>query len=92
MVDPFDAKLIQPEATSRCIRIVASAIIFDRTIVKEATSLFKYYLGIAIMCALFALTALFFSANAATLATVFLGMAGAFVAIAFVTSGPESRW
>lgn len=54
--------------------------------------MFKFYTGIAIMCALFALMAVFFSASAATLATVFLGMAGAFIAIAFVTSGPKSRW
>ncbi|MCL6442828.1 MAG: hypothetical protein K6T83_05110 [Alicyclobacillus sp.] len=54
--------------------------------------MFKYYLGIAIMCSLFAVLALFFSQNAPTLATIFLGMAGAFVAIAFVTSGRQSRW
>ncbi|MCL6625025.1 hypothetical protein [Alicyclobacillus shizuokensis] len=54
--------------------------------------MFKYYLGIAIMCAFFAILALFFSQHAATLATVFLAMGGAFVAIAFVTSGPEHRW
>ncbi|MCL6592405.1 MAG: hypothetical protein K6T31_00380 [Alicyclobacillus sp.] len=54
--------------------------------------MFKYYCGIAIMCAFFAVLALFFSANASTLATVYLGMAAAFIAIAFVTAGPESRW
>ncbi|MCL6631277.1 MAG: hypothetical protein K6T63_01470 [Alicyclobacillus herbarius] len=54
--------------------------------------MFKYYLGIAIMCVFFALTALFFSQHAATLATIFLAMSGAFVALAFVTSGPEHRW
>lgn len=54
--------------------------------------MFKYYLGIAIMCALFAVVAVFFSEHAATLATIFLGMGGAFLAIAFVTAGPESRW
>jgi len=54
--------------------------------------MFKYYLGIAVMCALFSIMALFFSQDASTLATVFLGMAGAFIAIAFVTSGRESRW
>jgi uncharacterized membrane protein len=53
---------------------------------------FKYYLGIAIMCAIFAVLALFFSAHAATLASIFLGMGGAFLALAFVTSGPEHRW
>lgn len=54
--------------------------------------MFKYYLGIAIMCGLFALTALFFSQHAPTLATIFIGMGGAFIALAFVTSGRESRW
>jgi hypothetical protein len=53
---------------------------------------FKYYTGIAIMCTIFAVMALFFSQHAPTLATIFMGMAGAFVAIGFVTSGRESRW
>lgn len=44
------------------------------------------------MCVIFAVMAIFFSADAATVAVVFLAMAGAFLAIAFVTSGPESRW
>lgn len=56
------------------------------------STLFKYYMGICIMCVIFAITALFFSANAGTLAVVYLAMAGAFLAIAFVTSGRESRW
>jgi len=55
-------------------------------------AVFKYYTGIAIMCMIFALMAVFFSLQAATLATVFIGMAGAFVAIAFVTSDAKSRW
>ncbi|MCF8563698.1 hypothetical protein LLE49_02950 [Alicyclobacillus tolerans] len=54
--------------------------------------MFKYYLGIAIMCAIFSVLAVFFSAHAATLATIFLAMAGAFIAVAFVTSGREHRW
>lgn len=54
--------------------------------------MFKFYLGIAIMCGLFAVAALFFSQHAPTLAAIFLGMAGAFVALAFVTSGREARW
>jgi len=54
--------------------------------------LFKFYLGIAIMCVIFSVAAVFFSEHSATLATVFLGMSGAFVAIAFVTSGREHRW
>lgn len=54
--------------------------------------MFKYYLGIAIMCAFFSVLALFFSVDATKLATIFLGMCGAFIAIAFVTSGREHRW
>lgn len=54
--------------------------------------MFKYYLGIALMCGIFALVALFFSAHAPTLASIFVGMGGAFLALAFVTSGRESRW
>ena len=54
--------------------------------------MFKYYTGIAIMCVVFAVMALFFSEAATTLATIFMGMAAAFVAVAFVTAGPESRW
>lgn len=55
-------------------------------------TLFKYYFGIGIMCTIFSVMALFFSEHAGTLATIYLGMAGAFLAIAFVTSGSESRW
>jgi hypothetical protein len=55
-------------------------------------NLFKYYMGICVMCLIFAVVALFFSANAGTMAVVYLSMAGAFLAIAFVTSGRESRW
>ncbi|MCL6453271.1 MAG: hypothetical protein K6T78_06515 [Alicyclobacillus sp.] len=54
--------------------------------------MFKYYTGIAIMCVIFALMAVFFSEQAATLATIFLGMAGAFIAIGFVTGGRDARW
>jgi hypothetical protein len=53
---------------------------------------FKYYTGIAIMCSIFAILAVFFSANPIVLTTIFLSMAGAFLAIAFVTSGSEHRW
>jgi hypothetical protein len=53
---------------------------------------FKYYTGIAVMCTIFAVMALFFSANAPTLAAIFMAMAGAFVAIGFVTSDRKSRW
>lgn len=54
--------------------------------------MFKYYTGVGIMCMIFALMAVFFSEQAATLATVFIGMAGAFIAIGFVTSDAQSRW
>ncbi|BCJ85769.1 hypothetical protein skT53_07540 [Effusibacillus dendaii] len=54
--------------------------------------LFRYYLGIAIMCLAFALFAMFLSANPAAVASIYVGIAGAFLAIAFITSGPESRW
>ncbi|WP_200759845.1 hypothetical protein [Effusibacillus dendaii] len=54
--------------------------------------MFRYYLGIAIMCLAFALFAMFLSANPAAVASIYVGIAGAFLAIAFITSGPESRW
>ncbi|MFC4767334.1 hypothetical protein [Effusibacillus consociatus] len=56
--------------------------------------MFRYYLGISIMCAVFALFSLLLAhaESAAALATIFVGIAGAFLAIAFITSGPESRW
>lgn len=52
--------------------------------------MFRYYTGIAIMCVVFALLAVFFSDHAITLTTIFLSMAAAFMAIAFVTA--DSRW
>ena len=54
--------------------------------------MYRYYMGIAIMCMMFALFGILLSANAAAYATITLGFAGAFLAIAFITSGPESRW
>jgi hypothetical protein len=59
---------------------------------KGCRRMFKFYLGISIMCALFAVLAIFFSDKASTVTSIFLGMTGAFMAIAFVTSGKESRW
>jgi hypothetical protein len=53
---------------------------------------FRYYLGISIMLAIFAVFSLFLSTNPAAVATIYIGIAGAFLAIAFITSGPESRW
>ncbi|GAX91820.1 hypothetical protein [Effusibacillus lacus] len=54
--------------------------------------MFRYYLGISIMCVIFAVFALFLAHEPAALATIFVGIAGAFLSIAFITSGPESRW
>lgn len=54
--------------------------------------MFKYYLGLAIMCVIFAVMAVFFSEHGPTLTTIFLAMAGAFVALGFVTNGRASRW
>ncbi|MGZ4106104.1 MAG: hypothetical protein ACXVDJ_11350 [Tumebacillaceae bacterium] len=54
--------------------------------------MFRYYLGIAIMCVVFAIFSVILSDNAAAMSTVMVGFAGAFMAIAFITSGPESRW
>jgi hypothetical protein len=59
---------------------------------KGVILMFKFYMGLAIMCAIFSIMAVFFSDHGAALATVFLGMGGAFMAIAFVTANPESRW
>ncbi|QQE76894.1 hypothetical protein [Alicyclobacillus sp. SO9] len=52
--------------------------------------MFRYYTGIAIMCVVFAVMALFFSDHRTTMTTIFLAMAAAFEAIAFVTA--DSRW
>lgn len=54
--------------------------------------MFKYYLGLAIMCVIFSVMAAFFSDHGTTLTTIFLAMGGAFVALGFVTSGRASRW
>ena len=54
--------------------------------------MYRFYMGIALMCLMFAVFGLLLSFNSAAFATVMLGFAGAFLAIAFITSGPESRW
>ena len=54
--------------------------------------MFRYYLGVAIFCLVFAVFSIFIAANAAALIAIFLGLAGVFLTIAFITSGPESRW
>lgn len=54
--------------------------------------MFRYYFGISLMCLLFAVVALLLSQATATVAIIFVGIAGAFLSIAFITSGPESRW
>lgn len=53
---------------------------------------YRYYMGIAIMTLLFAVFGMILSENAAAFTTIMVGFAGAFAAIAFITSGPESRW
>ena len=54
--------------------------------------MYRYYMGIAIMTLLFAVFGMILSENAAAFTTIMVGFAGAFAAIAFITSGPESRW
>ncbi|PWK14409.1 hypothetical protein C7459_105166 [Tumebacillus permanentifrigoris] len=54
--------------------------------------MYRYYMGIAIMCVVFAAFGVLLSEHAAAYATIIFGFAGAFMAIAFITSGPESRW
>jgi hypothetical protein len=49
-------------------------------------------MGIAIMCIIMASFGVLLSEHAAAYATIIVGFAGAFMAIAFITSGPESRW
>jgi hypothetical protein len=44
------------------------------------------------MCVVFAIFSMFLATNAAAITTIFIAIAGAFLTIAFVTSGPESRW
>lgn len=54
--------------------------------------MYRYYMGIAIMALIFAGFGILLSDHAAAFATILVGFAGAFMAIAFITSGPESRW
>ncbi|MGB8955511.1 MAG: hypothetical protein WCC10_09055 [Tumebacillaceae bacterium] len=54
--------------------------------------MYRYYMGIAIMSLFFGLFGMILSENAAAFSTIMVGFAGAFMAIAFITSGPESRW
>ncbi|TCP59493.1 hypothetical protein EV586_101712 [Tumebacillus sp. BK434] len=54
--------------------------------------MYRYYMGIALMCLVMAVFGLLLSVNAAAFATILVGFAGAFLAIAFITAGPESRW
>jgi hypothetical protein len=54
--------------------------------------MFKYYLSIAIFCVILTIFTILLSDHAVTLATIFMGFAGAFLAISFITSGSESRW
>ncbi|HEU4963446.1 MAG TPA: hypothetical protein VFV52_06225 [Bacilli bacterium] len=54
--------------------------------------MYRYYLGIAIMCVVFAVFALLLASKPVLLAAIFTAFAGGFLAIAYITSGPESRW
>lgn len=54
--------------------------------------MYRYYMGIAIMSLIFGLFGMILSNNAAAFSTIMVGFSGAFMAIAFITSGPESRW
>lgn len=55
--------------------------------------MFRFYFGVGIMCVIFSVVSLLLSnIGGEMLATVFIAMGGAFLAIAFVTSGPHSRW
>ena len=59
---------------------------------KGGIPVYRYYMGIAIMSLFFGLFGMILSENAAAFSTIMVGFAGAFMAIAFITSGPESRW
>lgn len=54
--------------------------------------MFRYYLGISFMSLIFFVFALLLSHDAAKVATIYVGFAAAFLAVAFISSGPESRW
>lgn len=54
--------------------------------------MYRYYLGVAMVMLVIAGFSFVLSAHAAAVATVFVGLAAAFVAVAYITSGQESRW
>lgn len=54
--------------------------------------MYRYYLGIALMCVVFAVFSLLLSVKPVLMGAIFTAFAGGFLAIAFITSGPESRW
>ena len=54
--------------------------------------MFKMYFGVGIMCVIFAVFSLLMGAAPVTLATIFIGLAGVLLAVAFVTASPGSRW
>lgn len=56
--------------------------------------MFRYYFSIGIMCVIFAVFSLLLSSQASgeMLATIFIGIGGGFLAIAFITATPDSRW
>lgn len=54
--------------------------------------MFKYFSGIAIMCVVFAVMAVFYSNHGFQLASIYLGVGCAFFGVAVLTASPKSRW
>ncbi|MDB5083757.1 MAG: hypothetical protein JWN30_643 [Bacilli bacterium] len=54
--------------------------------------MFRYYLGVAVIMLLMAAFSFVLASHPAPLVTIFVGLAAGFVAVAYVTSGKESRW
>lgn len=52
----------------------------------------KFFSGVAIMCAVFAVFAVFFSQHGLQLASIYAGMGLVFLGIGFLTRSPKSRW
>lgn len=52
----------------------------------------KFYMGVAIMCVVFAVFAAFFSEHALVLASIFLAMGLVFAIVAFMARGAKWRW
>jgi hypothetical protein len=52
----------------------------------------KFYLGVAIMCVVFAVFAAFFSEHALILSSIFLAIGLVFAIIAVLARGAKWRW